>query len=153
MSNLPTLPQWVSEWTKSSNAAFLGLFAQCHHLQTLLTWLLWSYFFLNSLMPLLSLSSWVIFKGFPLSPSNFCCCCFVLFCFVLFCFVLFRDRVSQCGSGWPGTHSVELAGLELRAQPASAIWVLGLKVCTITPCSLVTFNAHGVSDYFHENGF
>jgi hypothetical protein len=45
--------------------------------------------------------------------------CFVLFCFVLFCFV-FRDRVSLCSPGCPGTHSVDQAGLELRNLPASA---------------------------------
>ena len=31
-------------------------------------------------------------------------------CFVLFCFV-FRDRVSLCSPGCPGTHSVDQAGL------------------------------------------
>jgi hypothetical protein len=54
-----------------------------------------------------------------------------LFCFVLFCFV-FRDRVSLCSPGCPGTHSVDQAGLELRNPPASASWVLGLKVCATT---------------------
>jgi hypothetical protein len=45
-----------------------------------------------------------------------------LFCFVffiLFCFV-FQDRVSLCSPGYPGTHSVDKAGLELRNPPASA---------------------------------
>jgi hypothetical protein len=32
--------------------------------------------------------------------------------------------------GCPGTHSVDQAGLELRAQPASASQVRGLSVCT-----------------------
>jgi hypothetical protein len=45
---------------------------------------------------------------------------------VLFCFV-FRDRVSLCSPGCPGTHSVDQAGLELRNLPASASQVLGLK--------------------------
>jgi hypothetical protein len=40
----------------------------------------------------------------------------VLFCFVLF----FRDRVSLCSPGCPGTHSVDQAGLELRNLLASA---------------------------------
>jgi hypothetical protein len=54
-----------------------------------------------------------------ISAPIFCCCCF-LFCFVLFCFVLFfRDRVSLCSSGCPGTHFVDLADLELRKPPAS----------------------------------
>jgi hypothetical protein len=37
----------------------------------------------------------------------------------LFCFV-FRDRVSLCSPGCPGTHFVDQAGLELRNLPASA---------------------------------
>jgi hypothetical protein len=37
----------------------------------------------------------------------------------LFLFV-FRDRVSLCSPGCPGTHSVDQAGLELRNLPASA---------------------------------
>jgi hypothetical protein len=60
--------------------------------------------------------------------------CFVLFCFVLFCFV-FRDRVSLCSPGCPGTHFVDQAGLELRNPPASASRVLGLKACATTPGS------------------
>jgi hypothetical protein len=55
-------------------------------------------------------------------------------CFVLFCFVfLFRDRVSLCSPGCPGTHSVDQAGLELRNPPASASRVLGSKACATTP--------------------
>jgi hypothetical protein len=57
--------------------------------------------------------------------------CFVLFCFVLFCFV-FRDRVSLCSPGCPGTHSVDQADLELRNPPVSASRVLGLKACATT---------------------
>ena len=45
-----------------------------------------------------------------------------MFCFVLFCFVLFRDRVSLCSPGHPGTHSVEQAGLKLRNLPASGFF-------------------------------
>jgi hypothetical protein len=48
--------------------------------------------------------------------------------FVLF----FRDRVSLCSPGCPGTHFVDQAGLELRNPPASASRVLGLKVCATT---------------------
>jgi hypothetical protein len=55
----------------------------------------------------------------------FCCCCFV------FVFV-FWDRVSLCSPGWPGTHSVDQAGLKLRNLPASASKVLGLKACNTT---------------------
>jgi hypothetical protein len=56
--------------------------------------------------------------------------CLFLFCFVLvwFWFLVFRDRVSLCSPGCPGTHSVDQAGLELRNPPASASRVLGLKV-------------------------
>jgi hypothetical protein len=50
-----------------------------------------------------------------------------LFCFVLFLFLFFRDRVSLCSPGCPGTHFVDQAGLELRNLPASASQVLGLK--------------------------
>jgi hypothetical protein len=41
-------------------------------------------------------------------------------------------RVSLCGPGSPGTHSVDQAGLKFRDPPASVSKVLGLKVCTIT---------------------
>jgi hypothetical protein len=44
----------------------------------------------------------------------------------------FRDRVSLCSPGCPGTHYVDQAGLELRNPPASASQVLGLKACATT---------------------
>jgi hypothetical protein len=47
-----------------------------------------------------------------------------------FFFLVFRDRVSLCSPGCPGTHSVVWAVLELRNLPASASQVLGLKACT-----------------------
>jgi hypothetical protein len=47
--------------------------------------------------------------------------------------LVFRDRVSLCGPGCPGTHFVDQAGLELRNPPASASRVLGLKACTTMP--------------------
>ena len=62
-------------------------------------------------------------------------CCF-LFCFVLFLLV-FWDRVSLYSPGCSGTHSVDKAGLELGNLPASASWVLGLKVCATMPCLAV----------------
>jgi hypothetical protein len=37
---------------------------------------------------------------------------FILFLF--FSFLVFRDRVSLCSPGYPETHSVDQAGLELR---------------------------------------
>ena len=57
--------------------------------------------------------------------------CFVLFCFCLFVWLVgfFWDIVSLYCPGWPGTHSVDEAGLKLRDPPASASWVLEFKVC------------------------
>jgi hypothetical protein len=60
--------------------------------------------------------------------------------FVVFVFV-FRDRVSLCSPGCPGTHSVDQAGLELRNLPASASGVLGLKACATTPGSVYFLKA------------
>jgi hypothetical protein len=57
---------------------------------------------------------------------------FVCFVFFVCLFFVFRDRVSLCSPGYPGTHSVDQAGLELRNPPASASQVLGLKTCTTT---------------------
>jgi hypothetical protein len=53
--------------------------------------------------------------------------------------LVFRDRVSLCSPGCPGTHSVDQAGLELRNLPTSASRVLGLKACTIMPGCLFCF--------------
>ena len=58
---------------------------------------------------------------------------------VLFLCSVFRDRVSLCSPGCPGTHSVDQAGLELRNPPASASQVLGLKVCATTAQHLFAF--------------
>ena len=44
---------------------------------------------------------------------------------------VFLNRVSLCSPGYPGAHSVDQAGLELRDLPASASRVLRLKACTI----------------------
>jgi hypothetical protein len=41
-------------------------------------------------------------------------------CLFLFLLLFFRDKVSLCSPGCPGTHSVDQAGLELRNLPASA---------------------------------
>jgi hypothetical protein len=51
---------------------------------------------------------------------------------LLLVFWFFRDRVSLCSPGCPGSHSTDQAGLELRNLPASAS-VLGLKACATTP--------------------
>jgi hypothetical protein len=60
----------------------------------------------------------------------------------LFVFV-FRNRVSLCSPGCPGTHSVDQAGLKLRNLPASASQVLGLKAFAIT-AQLVSLNFKAV---------
>jgi hypothetical protein len=61
---------------------------------------------------------------------------FMLFSFFLLLFsfflLVFRDRVSLCRPGCPGTHFVDQAGLKLRNSPASASRVLGLKACATT---------------------
>ena len=58
---------------------------------------------------------------------------FFFFLFLsFFCFSVFRDRVSLCIPGCPGTHSVDQAGLELSNPPASASQVLGSKACATT---------------------
>jgi hypothetical protein len=72
-----------------------------------------------------------------------CVCVCVLFIMLyrvnIYDFFFFRDRVSLCSPGCPGTHSVDQAGLELRNLPASASRVLGLKACTTTPGLYMTF--------------
>jgi hypothetical protein len=52
---------------------------------------------------------------------------------ILLFFFFFRDRVSLCSPGCPGTRIVDQAGLKLRNLPASASQVLGLKACATTP--------------------
>jgi hypothetical protein len=46
--------------------------------------------------------------------------------------LVFRDRVSLCSPGCPGTHSVDQADLELRNLPASVSQVLRLKAYATT---------------------
>ena len=59
----------------------------------------------------------------------------------LFYFILvFPDRVSLYSPGYPGTHFVVQAGLELRNPPASASQVLGLKACTTPSADSYIFN-------------
>jgi hypothetical protein len=58
-------------------------------------------------------------------------------------FFSFRDSVSLYSLGCPGAHFVDQAGLELRNPPASASWVLGLKVYATTPGKrLITLYFH-----------
>jgi hypothetical protein len=52
--------------------------------------------------------------------------------FCLFVCLFIPDRVSLYSPGYPGTQSVDQAGLELRNLPASASQVLGLKACATT---------------------
>jgi hypothetical protein len=56
-------------------------------------------------------------------------------------FFSFRDRVSLCSPGCPGTYFVDQAGLELRNPLASASGVLGLKACATTPGLILFLNA------------
>lgn len=51
----------------------------------------------------------------------------------LFCvgFLFFQDRVLLCGSGCPGTCSVDQAGLALRDPPTFASQMLELKMCSL----------------------
>jgi hypothetical protein len=62
--------------------------------------------------------------------------------FFFFFFLVFRDRVSLCSPGCPGTHFVDQAGLELRNPPASASQVLGLKACATTPGFIYFLSQH-----------
>jgi hypothetical protein len=55
------------------------------------------------------------------------CFIFIILYYIYFLVWFYRDRVSLCSPGCPGTHSVDQAGLELRNLPASASQVLGLK--------------------------
>jgi hypothetical protein len=61
-------------------------------------------------------------------------------------FFFFFETGFLCSPGYPGTHSVDQAGLELRNPPASAFEVLGLKACATTP-SLIFFFNHSFWQY------
>jgi hypothetical protein len=50
-----------------------------------------------------------------------------------------RDRVSLYSPGYPGTHFIDQADLELRNPPVSASQVLGLKACATTAQLYITF--------------
>ena len=54
--------------------------------------------------------------------------------------VVLRDWVSLCSHGFPGTHSVDPSGLELKNLPASASQVLGSKACPTTTRVCILFN-------------
>jgi hypothetical protein len=61
------------------------------------------------------------------------------FTFVCLFVLVFRDRVSLCSPGCPGTHFVDQVGLERKNLPASASPVLGLKECATMPSLLFYF--------------
>jgi hypothetical protein len=71
-----------------------------------------------------------IFKIYVSLHVSILCKYTIFFCVVLFCLCLFEDSVSLYSPGYPGTHSVDQAGLELRNAPPSASQVLELKACT-----------------------
>jgi hypothetical protein len=50
----------------------------------------------------------------------------------VFFFLIFQDRVSLYSPGYPGTYSVDQAGLKLRNPPASAFQVLVFKAWATT---------------------
>jgi hypothetical protein len=53
-------------------------------------------------------------------------------------------RVSIYNSGYPGTHSVDQAGLELRNPPVSASQALGLKACATTAWLLPSLSSFDI---------
>jgi hypothetical protein len=67
-----------------------------------------------------------------------------IYLFIYLFIEFFRDRVSLCSPGCPGTHSVDQAGLKLRNPPASASQVLGLKAYATTA---------QLTDFFLQNIF
>ena len=75
------------------------------------------------------------------------CLEFLLFFLILLFFNLFFLKVSLCSPGWPGTHSVDKAGLELRAPLASACRVLGLRWVPPHPANLGIFTAPFSTDF------
>jgi hypothetical protein len=81
-----------------------------------------------------------LIKNIFLSYISFFCCFFVCLFVWLVGFLVFQDRVCLSSPGFPGTHFVDQAGLELRNLPASASGVLGLKGCTTTPGNCHTFS-------------
>ena len=56
----------------------------------------------------------------------------LVFVWLIDCLFVFRDRISLCSPGCPGTNSVDQAGLKLRNLPASVSQVVGLTACATT---------------------
>jgi hypothetical protein len=71
---------------------------------------------------------------------------FFFVCLLVFCFF---ETGFLCSPGYPGTHFVDQAGLELRNPPASASQVLGLKVCATTALRYPVLK--GAPSYKHGN--
>jgi hypothetical protein len=71
------------------------------------------------------------------------------FSILFFYLFIFRDRVSLCSPGCPGTHSIDQAGLELRNPPASASQVLGLKACATMPGSVYFLKIYYICMYVY----
>jgi hypothetical protein len=63
--------------------------------------------------------------------------------------LVFRDRVSLCSPGCPGTHSVDQAGLKLRNPPASA-QVLRLKACATTAQLHIHIHIYHTHTHIHK---
>jgi hypothetical protein len=78
--------------------------------------------------------------------------CLPLTYFLFFYLPMIKPRAlpqSYSLPNYPGTHSVDQAGLKLRNPPASASHVLGLKVCATTARQpLKTFWGGGAKSYF-----
>ena len=55
------------------------------------------------------------------------------YCWVSPSFLFVLDGVTFCNLGWPGTLYVDQANHKFRGPPASASWVLELKVHTVMP--------------------
>jgi hypothetical protein len=64
----------------------------------------------------------------------------VTLCQLVVVVVVVGDWVSLYSPGYPGTHTEDQTGLELRDLPASASQVLGLKACATTMAFLPIFN-------------
>jgi hypothetical protein len=92
----------------------------------------------------LKVSAWFKFLSWLPSVDLGSVCQIKPFFNKFFVCLFFRDRVSLCSSGCPGTHSVDQAGLELRNLPSSASQVLGVRSAPPLPSQRVSFGL-GVS--------
>jgi hypothetical protein len=86
------------------------------------------YFHLNMIYLMINLYK-IFTENWVICPILLFVCLFV---FVVVCLFVFRDKVSLCSPGCPGTHFVDQAELKLRNPPASASQVLRLKAYATT---------------------